>query len=90
MAKINMNSPKVSVIIPVYNGEEYLPMCLDSVVNQQEGLKGSAYCFAKRCRDFLRIMRYGKPKDPRFGILFKGIWAGFFFHPKVENIVDIG
>ena len=26
--------PKVSVIIPVYNVEEYLPKCLDSVVNQ--------------------------------------------------------
>lgn len=26
--------PKVSVIIPVYNVEEYLPKCLDSVINQ--------------------------------------------------------
>ncbi|MDO5139064.1 MAG: glycosyltransferase family 2 protein, partial [Oscillospiraceae bacterium] len=26
--------PKVSVIIPVYNAEEYLRECLDSVVNQ--------------------------------------------------------
>ena len=26
--------PKVSVIIPVYNVEEYLRECLDSVVNQ--------------------------------------------------------
>ncbi len=26
--------PKISVIIPVYNGEEYLIECLDSVVNQ--------------------------------------------------------
>ena len=53
---------------------------------RQEGMKGRTYCFAKRCRDFLRIMRYGKPKWPRFGILFKGIWAGFFFRPKVEYI----
>lgn len=26
--------PKVSIIIPVYNVEEYLPKCLDSVINQ--------------------------------------------------------
>ena len=29
-----MNNPKVSVIIPVYNVEQYLRQCLDSVVNQ--------------------------------------------------------
>ena len=26
--------PKVSIIIPVYNVEEYLERCLDSIVNQ--------------------------------------------------------
>ena len=29
-----MKTPKVSVIIPVYNAEAYLRQCLDSVVNQ--------------------------------------------------------
>ena len=29
-----MSSPKISVIIPVYNTEKYLRQCLDSVVNQ--------------------------------------------------------
>ena len=28
------NSPLISVIIPVYNVEKYLPRCLDSVVKQ--------------------------------------------------------
>ena len=26
--------PKLSVIIPVYNAQEYLRRCLDSVINQ--------------------------------------------------------
>ena len=26
--------PKVSVIVPVYNTEKYLPQCLDSIINQ--------------------------------------------------------
>jgi len=29
-----MNSPKISVIIPVYNGERYIKQCLDSLINQ--------------------------------------------------------
>ena len=29
-----MNSPKVSVIVPVYNTEKYLRKCIDSLVNQ--------------------------------------------------------
>ena len=29
-----MNSPKISVIIPVYNGIDYIKECLDSIVNQ--------------------------------------------------------
>ena len=53
---------------------------------RQEGAKGSAYCFAKRCRDLLRIIRFGKRKLPRFCVFFRGVWAGFFFHPEVEFI----
>ena len=26
--------PKVSIVIPVYNGEKYLGECLDSIINQ--------------------------------------------------------
>jgi len=31
---LNKNEPKISVIVPVYNVEEYLRECLDSLVNQ--------------------------------------------------------
>ena len=29
-----MKKPIISVIVPVYNVEEYLPKCLDSILNQ--------------------------------------------------------
>ncbi|MGL6057799.1 MAG: glycosyltransferase family 2 protein, partial [Culicoidibacterales bacterium] len=29
-----MNQPLVSVVVPVYNVAQYLPKCLDSIVNQ--------------------------------------------------------
>ena len=31
---MSMEKHKISVIIPVYKVEEYLPKCLDSVINQ--------------------------------------------------------
>ena len=33
-----MKNIKLSVIIPVYNGEKYLRKCLDSIVNQTIGI----------------------------------------------------
>lgn len=29
-----MNSPKISVIVPVYNVEKYLRRCIDSILSQ--------------------------------------------------------
>ena len=29
-----MDSKKISIIVPVYNVEKYLPKCLDSLINQ--------------------------------------------------------
>ena len=32
-----MNGSKVSIVVPVYNVEKYLDMCVDSLVNQTYG-----------------------------------------------------
>ena len=29
-----MNMPKISVIVPVYKAESYLPLCVDSILSQ--------------------------------------------------------
>ena len=31
-----MNNPKISIIVPVYNGEKYLEKCVDSIIHQTE------------------------------------------------------
>ena len=31
---VQLDNPKISVIIPVYNTQEYLSECLDSLINQ--------------------------------------------------------
>lgn len=33
----NMAKPKISIIVPVYNVEKYLPICMDSLINQTFG-----------------------------------------------------
>ena len=53
---------------------------------RQEGIKGRAYCFAKRCRDLFWIVWHGKPKWPRLRVLLRGIWAGIFFRSDTEHI----
>ena len=29
-----MSQPKVSIVVPIYNLEQYVPRCLDALVNQ--------------------------------------------------------
>ena len=82
-AKSNVGS-NIALDEPERIGRYFYAFRNEAHLYREEGMKGMAYCFAKRCRDFLRILRFGKPKGPRFGILFKGIWAGFFFRPEIE------
>ena len=58
----------------------------EAYLYRQEGIKGWLFCFAKRCRDFLRIARYGRPVGPRLGVLLRGMWAGVLFNPSTEYI----
>jgi glycosyltransferase involved in cell wall biosynthesis len=64
-----MNSPKISVIIPVYNTEKYLRQCLDSVVNQT--LKDiEIICINDGSTDnSLQILNEYANRDSRFIIL---------------------
>ncbi|MDR3256689.1 MAG: glycosyltransferase [Endomicrobium sp.] len=64
-----MNSPKVSVIIPVYNTEKYLRQCLDSVANQT--LKDiEIICINDGSTDnSLQILNEYANRDSRFIIL---------------------
>ena len=53
-----MNKPLVSILIPIYNTEEFLPKCLDSIVNQtysnfqvviiDDGSKDASFCIAQK------------------------------------------
>lgn len=53
-----MNKPLVSILIPVYNTEDYFPICLDSIVNQtysnlqvviiDDGSKDTSLCIAQK------------------------------------------
>lgn len=62
-------TPKVSVIIPVYNVEEYLRQCLDSVINQT--LKEiEIICVDDGSTDSsLEILKEYAAKDPRITVI---------------------
>ncbi|MBR0519138.1 glycosyltransferase family 2 protein, partial [bacterium] len=66
-----MANPKISVIVPVYNVEKYLPECLDSIVNQT--LKEiEIICVNDGSTDnSLSILREYSSKDNRIKIIDK-------------------
>ncbi len=63
--------PKISVVIPVYNGAKYLPRCLDSLLNQTFS-DWSAICIDDGSRDETAAIldNYAK-KDKRFVVIHK-------------------
>lgn len=64
-----MENPVVSVIVPVYNVEQYLPQCLDSIVNQT--LKNiEIICVNDSSTDnSLNILNHYAEKDPRIKVV---------------------
>ena len=62
-------TPKVSVIIPVYNTEKYLRQCLDSIVNQTL-IDIEIICIDDGSTDMsLKILEEYSRADSRFTIL---------------------
>lgn len=66
---MNQHTPKVSVIIPVYNAEMYLRECLDSIVNQTlQDIE--IICVDDGSTDgSLTILQEYEKKDPRVRVL---------------------
>lgn len=65
----NINSPKVSIIVPVFNVAAYLPKCLDSLLNQP--FKDiEIICFNDASTDnSLEILKNYQIQDPRIKII---------------------
>ena len=66
-----INKPKVSVIVPVYNVEKYLPRCLDSIIHQT--LKDiEIICVDDGSKDFSSdILKEFSKRDKRIKIIKK-------------------
>ena len=79
-------SANIALDHPERIGRYFYAFRNEAYLYRQEGLKASIYCAAKRGRDVLWIIRYGNRKFIRLKILLRGIWAGFFFRPNVENL----
>lgn len=82
----NNEGSNIALDAPERIGRYFYAFRNEAYLYRQEGLKGRLYCFAKRGRDFLRIVKNGKPRLPRLGALARGIWAGMFFRPNVEGL----
>lgn len=64
-----MNGPKVSVIIPIYNVEAYIPKCLESLLAQTYG-DFEILCIDDASADgSVRVIREYQQKDPRIRLL---------------------
>jgi len=73
-----MNKPRVSIILPAHNAEEYLPRALESLFNQTEG-SWEAICIDDASNDHSwDVLSAYAAKDPRIQAYRndKCLWAG--------------
>ena len=84
----NNEGSNVALDDPERIGRYFYAFRNEAYLYRQEGAKGRLFCFAKRGRDFLRIVRYGRPMGPRLGVLLRGMWAGLLFRPMVEFVAE--
>lgn len=67
----NYSTSKVSVVVPVYNSAEYLPQCLESIINQSYK-NIEIICVNDGSKDnSLDILMEYKNKDPRIVVIDK-------------------
>ena len=84
----NNEGSNVALDDPERIGRYFYAFRNEAYLYRQEGAKGRLFCFAKRGRDFLRIVRYGRPMGPRLEVLLRGMWAGLLFRPRVEFVAE--
>lgn len=82
----NNEGSNIALDDPERIGRYFYAFRNEAYLYRQEGAKGRMFCLAKRGRDFLRILRIGKPRHKRLGVLVRGIWAGLYFSPSIQQI----
>lgn len=83
----HMHKPRISVIIPTYNTQEYIARCLDSCLHQS--LKEIEFLIIDDCGqdDSIAIAKEYAQRDPRFKILHNPQNLGTF-HARAHGIAN--
>lgn len=86
----NNEGSNIALDDPVRIGRYFYAFRNEAYLYRQEGAKGRLFCFAKRGRDFWRIIRHSKTRILRLKVLVQGSFFGLFFHPTIENVDNSG
>lgn len=86
----NNEGSNIALDDPERIGRYFYAFRNEAYLYRQEGAKGRLFCFAKRGRDFWRIIRHSKTRILRLKVLVQGSFFGLFFHPTIENVDNSG